>query len=121
MICSHFGKIEYLDEPTLLYRQHSGNMIGGEAYGEYVRERVSHIKRQRRVLQQTYRQGAAFKMLPAADDSGTNSDCRTICRSGKTGLVWQTHAADCKWILQKRFRTQCRIAVNDVVWHGNQQ
>ncbi len=60
LICSHFGRIEYLDEPTLLYRQHSGNMIGGEAYGGYVRERVSHIKRQRGVLQRTYRQGAAF-------------------------------------------------------------
>ena len=35
-------------------------MIGGEAYGGYVRERVSHIKRQRGVLQRTYRQGAAF-------------------------------------------------------------
>ena len=28
LICSHFGKVVYVDEPTLLYRQHSGNIIG---------------------------------------------------------------------------------------------
>lgn len=60
LISSHFGKIEYLAEPTLLYRQHSGNMIGGDTYGNYVKERLSKVEKQRYVLQQTYRQGAAF-------------------------------------------------------------
>lgn len=60
LISGHFGKIEYLAEPTLLYRQHGGNMIGGDAYGDYVKGRMSQIERQRHVLQQTYQQGAAF-------------------------------------------------------------
>ena len=60
LICSHFGKIGYLDEPTLLYRQHGSNMIGGDDYGTYVKERLSEIERQRAVLRDTYRQAAAF-------------------------------------------------------------
>lgn len=60
LICSHFGKIEYLAEPTLLYRQHRGNIIGGDTYGDYVKERLSKVEQQRDVLRKTYRQAAAF-------------------------------------------------------------
>ena len=60
LIASHFGVIGYLSEPTLLYRQHSDNMIGGDTYHDYVRDRLSKTEKQRAVLRQTYRQGAAF-------------------------------------------------------------
>lgn len=60
LICSHFGEIAYVDSPTLLYRQHSGNMIGGDSYGEYVKDRMSGVAKQKKALQDTYSQGNAF-------------------------------------------------------------
>lgn len=60
LICSHFGKVVYVDEPTLLYRQHSGNIIGGEAYASYVRKRLGGLAAQKEALRETFRQGKAF-------------------------------------------------------------
>ncbi len=63
MLCSHFGQIVYVDRPTLLYRQHSGNQIGGSSFGSYVKDRLSGLRRQRQALQSSYRQGRAFLEL----------------------------------------------------------
>lgn len=63
LICSFFGKISYLNETTLQYRQHSGNMIGGSGFSEYVKNRISNLGKQRDALRQTYAQGAAFYTL----------------------------------------------------------
>ena len=63
LICSHFGRIVYLDRPTLRYRQHSGNMIGGSSFGSYVRNRLAGIRHQREALRSSYRQGEAFLSL----------------------------------------------------------
>ena len=63
LICSHFGRVVYLDRPTLLYRQHSGNMIGGSSFGSYVRNRLAGIRDQRAALRSSYRQGQAFLTL----------------------------------------------------------
>lgn len=60
LICSHFGGIAYVEEPTLLYRQHSGNMIGGTSFMDYVKNRLAGIRRQREVLHASYLQGQAF-------------------------------------------------------------
>lgn len=60
LIASHFGKMIYLPEPTLLYRQHAGNMIGGAEYSSYVKSRLSKVENQRLVLMKTYQQGEAF-------------------------------------------------------------
>lgn len=60
LICSHFGKIVYLPEATLRYRQHAGNMIGGSSYSSYLKKRLAHAGEQRQALRQTYRQGDAF-------------------------------------------------------------
>lgn len=60
LICSHFGKICYLDEPLLRYRQHAGNMIGGSSFSSYFKRRISKLKEQRRVLRDTVAQGRRF-------------------------------------------------------------
>lgn len=60
LICSHFGKISYLAETTLQYRQHRGNMIGGSSFKDYVKKRVSELGRQRKALELTFAQGKAF-------------------------------------------------------------
>ncbi len=69
LICSHFGKISYLDESTLQYRQHNGNMIGGSGFFAYVKKRIGNLKEQRAAVVATYEQGKAFydmfgKQLP---------------------------------------------------------
>jgi glycosyltransferase involved in cell wall biosynthesis len=63
LICSHFGRIVYCPEPTLLYRQHAGNMIGGSSYSGYLKKRLAQIKKQRKILYQTFLQGEAFVRL----------------------------------------------------------
>lgn len=60
LICSHFGKICYVDEPLLRYRQHGGNMIGGNSYSSYVKKRISQLKQQRQTLRDTVAQGKRF-------------------------------------------------------------
>lgn len=60
LICSHFGKIAYVEKETLLYRQHGANMIGGTSFVAYIKKRLSAISDQRAALLATYRQGAAF-------------------------------------------------------------
>lgn len=63
LICSAFGSITYVDKPTLYYRQHSANMIGGTSYGGYMKNRLSRLKEQRQTLVQCYEQGEAFLRL----------------------------------------------------------
>lgn len=60
LICGHFGRIVYVPEPTLLYRQHSDNMIGGTSFGHYIQDRLSRLREQRRALEASYAQGAVF-------------------------------------------------------------
>ncbi len=63
LICCHFGKICYQDEPLLRYRQHGGNMIGGSSYSSYFRKRISQIQKQRQTLRNTVAQGKSFFAL----------------------------------------------------------
>lgn len=43
LIASAFGRIIYLDEPLLLYRQHTGNVVGGSSRSHYITNRVKCI------------------------------------------------------------------------------
>lgn len=60
LICSHFGTIGYISEPLLRYRQHENNMIGGNRYGSYLKQRLLALREQREVLRATVRQAQAF-------------------------------------------------------------
>lgn len=63
LICSCFGKIHYLPETTLQYRQHHGNMIGGSGFFAYMKNRILNLRKQRVALEQTFVQGKAFYLL----------------------------------------------------------
>ncbi len=63
LICSSFGQIGYLDEPTLYYRQHSKNMIGGTSFVQYLIGRIRSLKDQRETVCQCCCQGKAFYEL----------------------------------------------------------
>lgn len=60
LICSHFGKISYIEETTLQYRQHSGNMIGGSSFFDYVKGRIANLHKQKEAIQAAFAQGSAF-------------------------------------------------------------
>ncbi|WP_051437806.1 glycosyltransferase family 2 protein [Eubacterium xylanophilum] len=63
LICRCFGKISYIDNMTLHYRQHSGNMIGGASFGAYFVNRLVNIVKQRNAIRANVRQGKAFYNL----------------------------------------------------------
>jgi glycosyltransferase involved in cell wall biosynthesis len=54
------GRISYLPESTLLYRQHGKNVVGSKNFGNYVKKRVSALGEQRKALEKTEGQAAAF-------------------------------------------------------------
>ena len=88
LICSHFGKLVYLDEPTLLYRQHGGNMIGGSSFGNYFGNRMRALQEQREVLKKTYEQGAAFVQM--FEGQMTEKQCeiaKCFAHLGQTGWI----------------------------------
>jgi glycosyltransferase involved in cell wall biosynthesis len=60
IITSSFGKIEFLDRPTILYRQHAANVIGGQDKISYIKNRISTLKKQKEVLKLTQDQAMQF-------------------------------------------------------------
>ncbi len=88
LICSHFGKIDYVDSPTLLYRQHGGNMIGGDSYSDYVKERMSGVAGQKKVLQDTFLQGEAFfKIFQDKMTENQKKTAEIFATLGKQGWI----------------------------------
>ncbi len=85
LICSQFGEISYLAETTLQYRQHRGNMIGGSSFSQYVKDRISHLKRQKESLEQTFAQGEAFYRL-FRDELEEQPAVRAFARMGNAGF-----------------------------------
>lgn len=74
LICSHFGTVAYLPEMTLRYRQHSGNMIGGSSFSDYIKNRLKGIREQKEVLRATVRQGQQFEKLFGGQMSKTQKE-----------------------------------------------
>ena len=63
LIGSAFGRVAYLDEALMLYRQHEKNVVGGKSRGSYLKQRISHLKKDREALYATMAQGEAFLSL----------------------------------------------------------
>lgn len=55
-----FGAVEYIDKPTMLYRQHTGNVIGDQKFISYVRRRITSMKQQKKALEETFLQAKEF-------------------------------------------------------------
>lgn len=87
LIASAFGRIVYLDEMTLKYRQHETNIVGGAGFREYVRNRFLKLSEQREVLRQTYQQGRAFFQVYMGE---LPDDTRAVCRAfaGMDNASW---------------------------------
>ncbi len=60
LIASSFGKIGYVNESTLLYRQHGGNVVGGSGFISYLKNRVASLSMQKQALFALQRQADEF-------------------------------------------------------------
>lgn len=63
LIAASFGRIGYVNESTLLYRQHENNVVGGAAFGSYVKKRIATLNRQREAIRVLQRQAEEFLLL----------------------------------------------------------
>lgn len=61
LVAAAFGKIIFLDEPTVLYRQHSLNCIGAKK--RYSWNKIVHIQQIKNNLCRQYKQAAEFKEI----------------------------------------------------------
>lgn len=58
LIAAGFGKIGYLNEATMYYRQHENNVVGGNTgFFRYIKNRVGSLRRQKAALDATIAQG----------------------------------------------------------------
>jgi glycosyltransferase involved in cell wall biosynthesis len=62
LIAAAFGRIGYLNEPSLLYRQHAANQMGAHDVRTlgYKLKKLTHGNDVRQIISRTYRQAAAF-------------------------------------------------------------
>ncbi len=63
LIAASFGKIGFVKEGTLLYRQHGGNVVGDSGFAAYVKNRITGLKQQRKALEALYLQAEEFLEL----------------------------------------------------------
>jgi len=63
LIAASAGRIGFIKEPTMLYRQHGSNVVGNRGYISYVADRVSNIRKQRKSLMELYMQAEEFAFL----------------------------------------------------------
>lgn len=60
LIAATFGEVTYLEEPTMLYRQHGNNVVGSQNFFQYVMDRIKNIKEQKQSLLEDERQAWEF-------------------------------------------------------------
>ncbi len=63
LIAAAFGKIGFVHESTLLYRQHGGNVVGGRGFYAYVKNRLATFKEQKQALLGLQQQAKEFLTL----------------------------------------------------------
>lgn len=63
LIASSLGKIGFIKEPTLLYRQHEANLVGNRNFLSYVLNRISNMREQKRALLELQIQAGEFAQL----------------------------------------------------------
>ena len=59
-VASAFGKIKYIDEPTMKYRQHGSNVQGSLGYKEDLKSKFANLGEQRQIVMNTTGQIAEF-------------------------------------------------------------
>ncbi len=60
LIAAAFGRIVYVNEQTMLYRQHGSNVIGNRSFLKYVTDAVTSLKKQKEKIILTEKQAEEF-------------------------------------------------------------
>ena len=60
LIAAAFGKIKYINEPTMKYRQHTGNVMGSIGFWEDMKNKLSCLDKQRQIVMKTTAQLGEF-------------------------------------------------------------
>lgn len=60
LLAASMGRIAYLKEGTLLYRQHGNNEVGAQNFFSYVRGRLISLKKQKQALLENQKQAEEF-------------------------------------------------------------
>lgn len=62
LIAAAFGTIMFVDKATIMYRQHSNNVVGAHRVGSlgYIQNKLSDVKAIRQGIRDTYSQATAF-------------------------------------------------------------
>lgn len=63
LIASSMGKIGFVNEATMLYRQHGNNVVGGDGFINYVKNRSAAIKEQKKAIIILEKQAGEFLEL----------------------------------------------------------
>lgn len=74
LIAASFGKIGYVEEGTLLYRQHGNNMVGDSGFSSYLKNRLSNLQKQKKALEALYRQAEDFLSIYCSQLSEDNRE-----------------------------------------------
>lgn len=63
LIAASFGRIGYVNQSTLLYRQHGTNVVGNSGFLAYIKNRMMSLKKQRESLKVLQAQAQEFYFL----------------------------------------------------------
>ena len=63
LIAAACGKIGFLPEQTILYRQHRANVVGSRSFLSYVKDRISSLEKQRKAVLALEKQAEEFLEL----------------------------------------------------------
>ena len=63
LIASSLGKISFIKEPTLYYRQHENNLVGNKSFLSYILNRLGNLREQKRALLALQMQAREFAQL----------------------------------------------------------
>lgn len=87
LIAAAFGKIKYIDEPTMKYRQHGNNVQGSVGYKEDIRNKFLNLGAQRQIVMDTVPQIAEFlEMYGAQLSSQTQNEATAFATLPQQGL-----------------------------------
>ena len=95
---ARFGKIGYLDESTLLYRQHGGNSVGAKRVGSlgHIVNKLTHLKQLRQVILRKKKQAAVFYATYQEQLSGQEAEF--LRQFAKSHSGWRFFWRNRSWI-----------------------
>lgn len=106
LIATAFGKIEYISDPQILYRQHTRNVVGAVKVGSlsYFKKKLLNIKEIRTGLQHTYKQAYYFYRMyyPKLNDKNQGI-LRSFLKLQKVNKIKRLYICFSKHFLKQSF------------------